>query len=143
MSFRDWDIFGDIARLRRDLDRFSEGLLPGREASEQETAWAPPVDVYEDDEGLILVVDLPGVRRDDIELRIDDTGLTLEGERPRTEASSGIRLERPAGRFRRSFRIGIPVDPSRARAAYREGVLRITVPRAAPGGSTRVRVDVE
>lgn len=143
MGIGDWDIFGDIARLRRDLDRFSEGFLPGREAPDQETAWAPPVDVYEDDEGLILVVDLPGVRRDDIDLRIDDTGLTVEGERARTESSSGIRLERPAGRFRRSFRIGIPLDPSGARATYREGVLRITIPRAAPGGRARVRVEVE
>jgi len=143
MGIGDWDIFGDIARLRRDLDRFSEGFLPGREASEQETVWAPPVDVYEDDGGLILVVDLPGVRRDDIDLRIDDTGLTVEGERAREESSSGIRLERPAGRFRRSFRIGIPLDPSGARATYREGVLRITIPRAAPGSRARVRVEVD
>ena len=143
MGLGDWDIFGDIARLRRDLDRFSEGFLPGRETSEKETVWAPPVDVYEDDDGLILVVDLPGVQRDDIDLRIDDTGLTVEGERAREESSSGIRLERPAGRSRRSFRIGIPLDPSGARATYREGVLRITIPRAGPGGRARVRVEVE
>ena len=143
MGIGDWDIFGDIARLRRDLDRFSEGFLPGREASETETVWAPPVDVYEDDDGLVLVADLVGVRREDIDLRIDDTSVTLEGERARAESSSGIRLERPAGRFRRSFRIGIPVDPSGARATYREGVLRITIPRAAPGGRARVRVEVE
>lgn len=143
MGIGDWDIFGDIARLRRDMDRFSEGLLPRRAVPQQETVWAPPVDVYEDDEGLILVVDLPGMRRDDIELRIDDAGLTIEGERGRVESSSEIRLERPSGRFRRSFRIGIPIDPSGAQAVYREGVLRVTVPRAAPGGSARVRVEVE
>ncbi len=143
MGSGDWDIFGDIARLRRDLDRFSGDFLPGREAPEQETVWAPPVDVYEDDDGLILVVDLPGVRRDDIDLRIDDTGLTVEGERARAEASTEIRRERPAGRFRRSFRIGIPVDPSAARATYREGVLRITIPWATSGGRARLRVEVE
>ncbi|HUU55342.1 MAG TPA: Hsp20/alpha crystallin family protein [Armatimonadota bacterium] len=143
MSIGDWDVFGDMARLRRGLDRFSEGLWPGREASEGEAVWAPPVDVYEEDGGLVLVVDLPGVRREGIDLRIDDASVTLEGERGRTESSSGVRLERPVGRFRRAFRIGIPVDPSGARATYREGVLRITIPRAAPGGRARVRVEVE
>jgi len=143
MGIGDRDIFGDIARLRREMDSLSGGLLSGRAAPQQETVWAPPVDIYEDDEGLILIVDLPGMQRDGIDLQIDDAGLTIEGERDRVESSNEIRLERPSGRFRRSFRIGIPIDPSGAQATYREGVLRVTIPRAAPRGSARVRVEVE
>ncbi len=142
MSIGDWDVFGDIERLRRDLDRFSEGLRLGRQPAGEEV-WAPPVDIYEQDDALVLVVDVPGVRREDMDLRIDHNSVTLEGERARAESSNEIRLERPMGRFRRSFRIGVPVSPGGAEASYRDGVLRITIPRAAPGGPERVRVEVE
>jgi len=143
MSIGDWDIFRDIERLRRNFGRSGGVSLPARESSREEAVWAPPVDILDQDGTLVLLVDLPGLRREDIDLRIDRESVTLEGERPRGEPSGGIRLERPAGRFRRSFRIGLPVDPGKATAVYRDGVLRIELPRAARAGPSRLKVPVE
>jgi len=143
MSIGDWDIFGDLARLRQRLGRLSHVNDAGMRGDDRDDAWAPPVDILEQDGALVLLVDLPGVRREDIELTIAHESLTVAGQRSSTEGGAGIRLERPAGRFRRSFRIAVPVDPSRAQAAYRDGVLRITLPQAAPAGPARVRVRVE
>jgi HSP20 family protein len=143
MSRGDWDIFGDLARLRRNLDRFSSGARAGGRSDEGDESWAPAVDIYEQEGALVLLVDLPGVKREDIQLNIDHDSVTVEGQRPCSEAGTGIRLERPAGQFRRAFKIGVPVDPNGVQAVYREGVLRITMPRAGRPESVRLRVDVE
>jgi HSP20 family protein len=143
VTFGDWGVFGDIERIRRDLDRFSEAVRAGRSLPDDEHPWAPLVDIYEQADTLVLVVDLPGLKRDEIDLTIHNDSLTLEGERNRADSERGIRLERPMGRFRRSFRIGVPIDPAGAQATYRNGVLRVRLPRAAPQGPTRVSVDVK
>ncbi len=143
MAFGNWDIFGDMARLRRDLDRFSESVRSGRHVADEEQIWAPPVDIHEEDEALVLFVDLPGLKREDIDVEIHEDSLTLQGVRDRPDDGSRIRLERPMGRFRRSFRIGIPVEPASVHATYRDGVLRIRLPRARPTGPSRARVDVK
>jgi HSP20 family protein len=143
VTLGDWGVLGDIARIRRDLDRFSEEVRAGRHLPDQGQPWAPLVDIYEEADALILVVDLPGIERDEIDLRIHNDSLTLEGKRNPADGDEGIRLERPMGRFWRSFRIGVPIDPAGAQATYRNGVLRVRLPRAAPQGPTRVSVDVK
>jgi HSP20 family protein len=143
MSSGDWDIFGDPTRLRRRPGRLSPDGDAGMAGDPRDEAWAPPVDIIEQDGALVLLVDLPGVRREDIELTIAHDSVTVAGQRSSSEVGAGIRLERPVGRFRRSFRIAVPVDPSRAQAAYRDGVLRITLPQAGPAAPARVRVPVE
>jgi HSP20 family protein len=141
MSSRDWDIFGAAGPLRRELERFAFALLSDREAAEQDDVWAPPVDIYERDDSLVLLVDLPGLERDDIDLQVEANSLTIQGARSRTAPVGGIRLERPAGRFRRSFRIGIAIDPAGVRASYRAGVLEIELPKAASTGPARVTIE--
>jgi len=143
MSSRDWDIFGAAGPLRRELERFASALLSDREAAEQDDVWAPPVDIYERDDSLVLLVDLPGFTREEIDLQVDGQTLTLRGARVRTQPGRGLRLERPIGRFHRSFRIGVPIDPSRVEAAYRDGVLEISLPKISASGPARVPVDFE
>jgi HSP20 family protein len=141
MSTRDWDIFGPAGPLRRELERFASSLLSDREAADQDDVWAPAVDIYEREDSLVLLVDLPGLERDDIDLQVDANSLTIQGARSRTAPVGGIRLERPAGRFRRSFRIAISIDPAGVRASYRAGVLEVQLPKAAPTGPARVTIE--
>jgi len=136
VAFGEHDIFQEMARLRRRI----EGLASSPPAAE-EGPWAPPVDIRESERALVLSFDLPGLRREDIELRVDRDGLTLQGERPPAERLRAVRLERPAGPFRRSFRIGIPINPAGVQATYRDGVLEITIPKAEAPTPTRVNVD--
>ncbi len=141
MSFRDWDIFDEMARLRRELGHLAANLQAGTTQAEQQ--WSPPVDILERDDALLLVVDLPGVRKEDIDLRVDGDTLTLEGQRTRDESASGVRLERPMGRFRRSFRIGVPIAPDKVQASWRDGVLEVVLQKTPPQEPVQVRVNVE
>jgi len=140
MSFRDWDIFDEMARLRRELGHLAANIA-GAPAAEQQ--WAPAVDILEREEALVLLVDLPGVKKEEIEVRVDGDTLTLEGERVRPTDTSGVRLERPMGRFRRSFRIGVPIAPEKVQATWREGVLEIVLQKTPPQQPVQVRVTVQ
>ncbi|UCC68239.1 MAG: Hsp20/alpha crystallin family protein [Armatimonadota bacterium] len=141
MSTRHWDIFGQAGPLRLELERFASELLPDRARPDEESPWAPPVDIYERDDSLVLLMDLPGITREDIDLQVDSNTLTVQGERPGEAAAATIRRERRSGRFRRSFRLGLPIDPAKVRASYRAGVLEITLPKAASRGPARVPID--
>src|SRR5688572_2135649 len=96
-------------------------------------AWVPPVDIVETgDKDIVVRVDLPDVKREDLKINFENTVLVIEGER-RVEAESNNiqyhRVERGHGKFRRSFTMPTAVDASRITADYREGVLTITLPR--------------
>ncbi len=140
---RDWDAFEHLTPLRRELEQFTSRFLSGPDLSNRDSFWAPPVDIYERDDALVLVVDLPGLSREDIDLHVEADALTLQGTRPRPDAGDTIRQERPSGRFRRSFRIGLPVDADNARASYRHGVLEIIVPKTAPRKPAPVPIESE
>jgi len=141
MSTRDWDIFGHAGPLRRELEQFASALLSDRDGPDEENVWAPPVDIYERDDSLVLLMDLPGLKREEIDLQVHSNTLTVQGERTGAGGATSIRLERPSGRFRRSFRVGLPINPTKGRASYRAGVLKITLPRAGPPGPARVPID--
>ncbi len=143
MSAGDWDIFGDLSELRRDIDLFARSVRLGRLVDQRDDVWAPPVDIFEGHDALVLLVDLPGVNRDEINLRVDQGSLTIEGQRTGTEAGPDVQLERPVGRFRRAFKLGVMVDPTGVQAVYRDGVLRITIPRSARAEAAWLQVDVE
>ncbi len=140
MSFRDWDIFDEMARLRRELGHFAAAFT-GAPAAEPQ--WTPPVDIVEREDALVLLVDLPGVNKDQIELQVEADTLTLGGERTRPGEFAGVRFERPMGRFRRSFRIGVPIAADKVQAVWRNGVLEITLHKSPPQDPTRVQVKIE
>jgi HSP20 family protein len=141
MTSGEWDIFGNLACLRRELGRL-ESAAPAGPAPAEHT-WCPAVDIYERDDALVLLVDLPGVGKQHIDLRLDADVLTLEGLRHRPIEAVGVRWERPFGRFTRSFRIGLPVAAEGVRATYQDGVLEIVLPKADRQEAARVRVAVE
>jgi len=107
-----------------------EGGLPG--------TWSPAVDVLETEDGYLLFAELPGVRRDDIQLQVRDRRLELSGRRQSLgENRNFLRMERSYGPFRRTFDLGSPVDVDGISAGFEKGVLRVHVPKLG-GGSTQV-----
>ena len=143
MSVGDWDILRGMGPPRGGLERAAWSISGNREVPDPEGFWAPPVDIHERDDALVLLVDLPGLSREEIDLRVDGETLTLQGERTRMEGVSNVRLERPVGRFRRSFRIGVPIDPAGVQARHRDGVLTISIPKATPRHPQSVRIEAE
>jgi HSP20 family protein len=101
------------------------------------------VDILERGNALVLLVDLPGVKREDIELRVEADTLTLEGQRAGPEGARGVRLERPRGKFRRAFRIDAPISPQSVQATWRDGVLEIVLEKSPRPEPVQVRVTVE
>lgn len=98
-------------------------------------SWIPLADLYETGEAFVVQIELPGLDRDDIEVQVDADAVTVRGERRAREASRPEcfhRMERSHGPFARSFKLAEEVDPSRVTAQFRDGLLRLDVPKAHP-----------
>jgi HSP20 family protein len=94
--------------------------------------WSPAVDIAETDNDLVLTADIPGVRMEDIHIEIEDGTLTLSGSREfQAEDGKGgyHRIERSYGKFQRAFSLPDSVDAEKVSAAYKEGVLRVVLPK--------------
>jgi HSP20 family protein len=110
-----------------------EGGLPG--------TWAPLVDLLETEDAYLLFAELPGVRRDDIQLQVRDRRLELSGRRQLVgENRNFLRMERSYGPFRRTFDLGAPVDVDSITAAFERGVLRVQIPKRRAPGAVEVPV---
>ncbi|HTH61040.1 MAG TPA: Hsp20/alpha crystallin family protein [Paraburkholderia sp.] len=115
------------------------------EAAKQVARIAPPVDVREDSHGITLYADLPGVPREKLDVRVQDSSLTIEAEAV-IPMPSGLRLQhgevrRP--RFWRAFTLSPDFDVSRIDAQLRDGVLKLTIPRREEAKPRRIQVSVE
>jgi len=106
---------------------------------------APPVDVLEDESGITLKADLPGVSRENLSIRVEGETLTLEGRVQLGEAQTldAIYAEVRVGRYKRSFVLSRDLDTSRIDAVMKDGVLRLRVPKLEQAKPRRVPVRVE
>jgi HSP20 family protein len=129
-----WPSLDRWSNLRDDLNSLFE--LPfwsdmGR-AGQLFSGWSPALDLYQNQDNIIAVVELPGMRKEDIEISLHDGTLTIAGERKgkSTNGEKAERTERYIGKFRRSITLPSLVDASKASATYRDGILTITLPKA-------------
>lgn len=131
----------EVPRTMRSLldDAFGPVAAPAAQP------WAPPVDIGETEDALIILAELPGVRQEDIELSVVDGTLTLRGERKLEREGAEevlLRRERVAGPFVRHLLLPAAVDPARVTATYHGGVLRITVPKKEAAKPRTIAIDV-
>jgi HSP20 family protein len=94
--------------------------------------WSPPVDILERENEVILKVDLPEVSQSDIEIKVEENTLIIQGERKfikEVPHGNYLQIERPYGTFQRTFAIPRRIDLERIKAAYKDGVLRIVLPK--------------
>lgn len=127
-----WDPTRDLVTMQERLESLFGRAAPG---------WVPPVDLVERADGYVLTVELPGLRREDIQIDADDKGVTVRGQRPPQSCCPERyqQLERGQGHFSRSFRFAHPVDPDKVQADLTDGVLTVTIAKAVP---TAARIDV-
>ena len=124
--------FAMMRRLSEEMDRAfntSFGLGGGR--GSEVYAWAPPIDVREENNNLVISADLPGMSKDDVRVESTSDGLVIEGERKREheETRGGVhRSERTYGRFYRHVPMPEGADPEKASAQFKDGVLHVRVP---------------
>jgi HSP20 family protein len=94
--------------------------------------WLPPIDIKEKDEQIVLHADLPGMKMEDIHVRMQENTITIEGERKlekEEKKGSTLRIERSYGKFSRSFTLPNVVDQEKIKATYQDGVLEIALPK--------------
>jgi HSP20 family protein len=129
-------------RLREHLDRLFEPFAMLTPARGFPGAPFPLVDLWEDDLNLYLEAELPGVKREQLEIFVRDRELTVSGERPDLVPENGARhkQERALGKFRRTLALPVEVDPSRVEARCDDGVLFLTLPKAERARSRRITV---
>ncbi|MBI5445004.1 MAG: Hsp20/alpha crystallin family protein [Deltaproteobacteria bacterium] len=142
------DAFRDLIGLQEKMCRlFDEQSALVRTAKEAVPAhWSPPVDIYETEREFILLAEIPGMVQEDIHLELSDEVLILRGERPsdtRLSSQSYHRIERPHGVFQRLFRLPVGIDPAGVTATYRDGVLRVVLPKREGVSQRVVSVPVE
>ena len=108
-------------------------------------AWAPAVDIYEKGTDVVLKAELPGLDPKDVDIRIENNVLTLKGERKiedEIKQENYHRVERAYGGFTRSFTLPSTVDTTNVKADYKDGVLRITLPKREEAKPKQIQVDI-
>ena len=127
-----WDPLRELLALKVRLNRLLESVQGrGGLSTAEVSGWTPPVDVREDREGFVLTAEVPGVRREDLEVQVEGAVVTLKGRRTRErEARSALRIERPCGTFSRTFSLPSPVAGDRVDARFHLGVLEVFLPRS-------------
>src|SRR6516164_7166794 len=119
-----WPPFGRLTSLQDELNRLFESPMTG---------WAPPLDIHEDKEKFSVRVELPGMKREDIEVTLQDGALVISGERTEETVQEGTevhRQERSYGKFTRALTLPAAVADNQVVAQYKDGILTVTLPKA-------------
>lgn len=127
-----WDPFQELVNINNRLSRTLGEAYPNT-TEDAFGAWAPPVDIFEKNDHLVIRAEIPGVSKDDMDVRIENGVLTLHGERKHeteVKEENAYRMERVYGAFTRSFSLPTTVDATKVAATYKDGILEVTVPKA-------------
>lgn len=131
MAITRWDPLSEMRALARRMERTFEPMLEGTFEGPLLQVW-PPVDVYEDKDEVVFRAELPGIERKNVEVVLEDSTLTLRGERrlEREEKRENYqRIESAYGHFSRSFSLPSTIDRDKVRADMKEGILEVHVPK--------------
>src|SRR5271166_4690894 len=141
-----WDPFRDLYSLQNRLNRlFEEQYSGGREESLTTGAFVPPVDIYEDEHGIQLKLEVPGIDQKDLDVKVENNTLTVSGERKfeqEEKEENFRRVERHYGIFTRSFTLPSTVNTEDINASYDNGVLNIRLAKRAEAKPKQIKVSV-
>ena len=139
------DRWGGVSDIQGEVNRLFDNFFGRPASSAAGRTWAPPVDLYETKDDLVLTMELPGVRDKDVTVSITGDLLTVKGER-RLEHDAKeqqfLHVERVAGKFERLVQLPIPVQGDKVKATYRDGVLEIKLPKTEEIKPKEIKVDI-
>jgi HSP20 family protein len=139
-----WPGFGRLTDLRDEIDRlFETPLAEWARTSQLLSGWTPAIDIYEDKDNLYVRAELPGMKREQIEVSLHEGTLSISGERKgenKHEGAEVYRAERFFGRFQRTVTLPAPVSPEKVKAQYQDGLLTITLPKTEEAKPKRIDV---
>jgi HSP20 family protein len=140
-----WRPFRDLANFQDQFNQLIENNLGSRGNGSTLTTWSPAVDIYETENELVMKADLPDLNEKDLDVRVENNMLTIQGERKfekEVSEENYLRVERAYGSFTRSFSLPNTVNPEGVKADYSNGVLTVTLMKKAEAKPKQVKVNV-
>jgi len=147
MRLKVWEPFRGFKPFYRDVDRLINEFGGGLHSAEglDEATWSPKVDIYETKESYVLNAELPGLKKEEIQIDLNDNTLTLKGEKKfeeKVEKENYVRVERSYGSFARNFVLSDNVNPENITASYKDGVLEVTLPKKEEAKPKEIKVEI-
>jgi len=143
----------EVAKIEKDLQKMRDNIYNTFDAflgarkpqadTDYMTEWVPAADVTEDKDGFTVYVALPGVKKEEVETEIKENVLVISGKRewgPGAQQSL-VRQEIPAGRFYRAFKIGVQVKSYAVKAAFKDGILEVRLPKSEEAKPNKIKIE--
>ena len=138
--------FKDIEKVRTEMDRFWDTFLFGRPQKggvEETVEWLPAIDLTETKNEFVVNAEIPGMEPDEIEISLSEGMLTIKGEKKQEKEENYHLIERRFGSLVRSIPLSRGVESDKISASYKDGILRITLPKSKKAKKKVVKIKVE
>jgi len=148
MAITRWDPFREVASLQTRMNSLFQDFTRtqgGESELPTTTGFVPPVDVYEDEHKIVLKLEVPGIKQDDLDVRIENNALTVRGERKfeKEEKEENFhRIERRYGTFFRAFTLPTTVNTESVKANYDSGILKLELDKRAEAKPKQIKIGV-
>jgi HSP20 family protein len=140
-----WPVLNEMSSLREEINRlFEQPFNTWSQGSDVLNAWSPALDLYEDKDNLIVRAEVPGLKKEEIDISLQDGRLALSGERKfekKYEGSQTSREERFFGKFQRSIDLPKAVNAGAVKASYKDGILTVTLPKTEEAKPRQITVN--
>ena len=143
-----WDPFREVAVLQNRMNSLFQDFprnQGGKNAPLTSASFAPPVDIYEDEHKISLNLEVPGMKQEDLDVRIENNLLTVRGERKfeKEEKEENFhRIERRYGTFYRAFTLPTTIDTANVKASYDSGILKLELAKKAEAKPKQIKIEV-
>jgi HSP20 family protein len=148
MAITRWEAYRDVVALQNRMNSLFQDFSRNSSGETDLVAAAgfvPPVDIYEDEHKLVLKIEIPGIRQEDLDVRMENTTLSVRGERSfqsEGKEENFHRVERRYGSFYRAFTVPNTIDPESIKADYDAGVLRLELQKRPESKPKQIKVTV-
>jgi HSP20 family protein len=143
MAMSRWDPFRELSSIQNELNRLFGRTFSTEGGETREAGWVPAIDVAETQDRFLITAELPGVDPDDVDISVENSVLTLRGDRrfyQETKEEDFHRIERRFGNFARSITLPSTADPERIRASFDAGLLTIEVPKKEEAKPRKIQI---
>ncbi len=140
-----WNPFRELARIEQELNKVFQELVPTPKSGEiaEVSTWNPRVDIYEKDNKLVIEAEIPGAKKEDVEVKIKDNAVVIKGQVKKEEEEKDktyYRSERFYGVFERVIPLPVEVKTEEAKATFENGILKIEIPKSVEEKEIKVEV---
>ena len=138
--------FRGVTTLQDQINRLVNEAFDRTSDEANLTTWAPAVDIYETEHELVVKADIPEIKPEELDIRVENNILTIRGERKfekEVSENNYLRVERSYGSFSRSFSMANTVNAEAIKADYKNGVLTLSIPKREEAKPKQIKVNVE